>query len=782
MQIITKLKLKRNISSKIFLITAIMLVISDSILAQGKITGRVLDEQMQPMEFANVVLLNDTDSTFIQGTITQSDGSFTIQTERQSGLLKVSSIGYAIKYIAARQGDMGDICMHPEIQTLSTVVVKGSRPQFKIDGDGMTVNVQHSLLKQAGTADDILSQLPLVTGNNGNFAVFGKGKPLIYINNRKVFNTQELSQLKSSDIKEVAIITNPGVQYGSSAQSVILIKTIKQKGEGLSLSSYSFANVSRKFSAVETVDFKYRHNQLELFSNFRIHSLHNKQYYEFEQTIQGNHFIRETGRDTIYNNGDKQVRGQLGFNYNIGEDHSFGIAYSITKSLHDIISSTSAIDISLDNTSEEQLRMKNYYTSYHSPDHEIDAYYIGKLGKLDINFNNTFLRNRLVQNDLKEENSNTFGSRVIDVDNLTINKLLASKLIFSYPIMKGKLSFGSEYTNAQSKGTNTNAQQIFSNTDTKINEQNLAGFAEYTLPLRNFQVCAGFRYEHVVSDYYSKGVWQQEPSRRYSEWFPNLALSWTKNKWQARLSYSTKTSRPSYRSLSSWMQYDNRYEYQGGNPLLQPAKIGTLELSASRSWITFMFGYKNVKNQAAYVMHPYKDDIFIKTYDNIDRIQSLYASLAASPKFGFYQPMYEVNISRQFLDDDLYGKEQSLNRPLLFIRMNNRFSIRSNFTVSVNLSYTSSYASTVSIYKGGGTLDVSVYKGFFKNKLTFYFWGRDLLQTQKRRYTMYGINSIFTMRQDMDTRSFSIGIRYNLNTTRSKYKGTGAGNEEKTRL
>ena len=782
MQVITKLILKSNISSKIFLITVIMLVVSNSIAAQGIITGRVLDEHMQPIHFANVVLLNHIDSTFIQGTITQDDGSFTIRTEQHTGILKVSSIGYAIIFMDVQQGDMGNIRMHPEIQTLGTVIVKGSRPQFKMGSDGMIINVQHSLLKQAGTADDVLSQLPLITGNNGNFTVFGKGRPLIYINNRKIYNTQELSQLKSSDIKEVTIITNPGVQYGSSAQSVILIKTIKQEGEGLSLSSYSFANISRKFSAVETIDFKYKHNQFELFSNFRIHSLHNKQYFEFEQTMQGNHFIRETGRDTIFNNGDKQVRGQLGLNYNIGKDHSFGIAYSITKSLHDVVNSTSAIDISLDNTSEELLRMKNYHTSYHSPDHEIDAYYMGKIGKLDINFNNTYFRNRLVQNDSKEENSNTSGARVIDVDNITINKMLASKVIFTYPIMKGKLSFGSEYTDAQSKGINTNAQQIFSNTDTKIKEQNLAGFAEYILPLSNFQVRAGIRYEHVVSDYYSKGVWQQESSRRYSEWFPNFSLSWNKNKWQAQLSYSTKTSRPSYRSLSSWMQYDNRYEYQGGNPLLQPAKIRTLELTATKSWIMFMIGYKNTKNQVAYVMHPYEDDIFIKTYDNIDRIQSLYASLTASPKFGFYQPMYEVRVSKQFLDDEAYGKEQSLNHPLLFIRMNNRFLIQSDFTVSVNFSYTSPYASTVSIYKAGGTLDVSVYKSFFKNKLICYFWGRDLLQTQKRRYTMYGINSAFTTRQDMDTRSFSIGIRYNFNTSRSKFKGTGAGNEEKTRL
>lgn len=58
MQVITKLILKSNISSKIFLITVIMLVVSNFIAAQGIITGRVLDEHMQPIHFANVVLLN----------------------------------------------------------------------------------------------------------------------------------------------------------------------------------------------------------------------------------------------------------------------------------------------------------------------------------------------------------------------------------------------------------------------------------------------------------------------------------------------------------------------------------------------------------------------------------------------------------------------------------------------------------------------------------------------------------------------------------------------------
>ena len=67
------------------------------------ISGRVTDEQAQPMPFANVVLVNRADSAFIAGAVTKDDGTFSINTDKQDGLLKVSSIGYITKYIDARQ-------------------------------------------------------------------------------------------------------------------------------------------------------------------------------------------------------------------------------------------------------------------------------------------------------------------------------------------------------------------------------------------------------------------------------------------------------------------------------------------------------------------------------------------------------------------------------------------------------------------------------------------------------------------------------------------------------
>ena len=105
--------------------------------------------------------------------------------------------------------------MQPVSQTLGEVVIKGERPQYKMTAGGMAVDIHNSMLKDVGTADDVLSMLPYVQGEDGKFTVFAKGTPEIYINNKKVQDVQELKQLKSTDIKSVSIITSPGAKYNA---------------------------------------------------------------------------------------------------------------------------------------------------------------------------------------------------------------------------------------------------------------------------------------------------------------------------------------------------------------------------------------------------------------------------------------------------------------------------------------------------------------------------------------------------------------------------------------
>ena len=58
------------------------------------IRGKILTEEKQPIEFANIALLSE-DSTFIQGTCSRSDGSFELLPPAPGNyLLQISSIGY----------------------------------------------------------------------------------------------------------------------------------------------------------------------------------------------------------------------------------------------------------------------------------------------------------------------------------------------------------------------------------------------------------------------------------------------------------------------------------------------------------------------------------------------------------------------------------------------------------------------------------------------------------------------------------------------------------------
>ena len=110
-------------------------------------------------------------------------------------------------------------------------------------------------------------------------------------------------------------------------------------------------------------------------------------------------------------------------------------------------------------------------------------------------------------------------------------------------------------------------------TKTDIHERNIAGFAQYGLVLNKWTVGLGVRYENIVRDYLSDGVKQDDVSRKYNNFFPNLSVSWNKGNWHWQLNANEKIHRPSYRQLSNFMQYDNRFLYEGGNPTLQPEKM-----------------------------------------------------------------------------------------------------------------------------------------------------------------------------------------------------------------
>jgi hypothetical protein len=320
--------------------------------------------------------------------------------------------------------------------------------------------------------------------------------------------------------------------------------------------------------------------------------------------------------------------------------------------------------------------------------------------------------------------------------------------------------------------------------DDEIKESNVAGLAEYKMRLGQWSIGGGLRYESVTSDYYSFGTFQPEPSRKYHDLFPNLAIGWQQDKWGIGLSYNKRIRRPSYNQLNSNIQYDNRYQYEGGNPLLRPTVEHSIDLDVTYLWLNFTAGYNHSKDMQLSFGRLYQDNTEITFWSNrnFDKFESYHASVTASPKFGFYNPTLTISYWQQNFDTRAYGTAKSLDKPQFEVNFRNWFTIGKTAKVMLNLHNSTSFDYGFTHREHRFNIDARIQKTFFDGSLTAYLFANDIFRNLRDRWT--GYYPVTTMSKDayVYTQYIGVSLSYDFNTTRSKYKGTGAGNAEKNRL
>lgn len=749
-----------------------------------KLSGHIVDEKGAPMPFANVSLLSVADSSFITGGVSNENGDFVIPCQMKHIIAKISTIGYKTVIRNAAVGKMGTITLQPETYTIKGVEIKGEIPQYKMVTGGMAVDVQHSVLHDVGTADDLLSMIPMVQKRDGKFEVLAKGEPEIYINNKKVTGTNELKMLKSADIKNVEVITAPGAKYNAEVNAVIRIKTLKPQGDGFSLSLYNQSRLNNKWYNYDDLTLKYRTNGLEAFANI---ALDNGNYSTEQDVDQEIHIskdlfnakailpVRSTWTTLYY---------KAGLSYDFNTDHSIGFSIS---SQH-IFSSIFKTDMEQHYTKngafygdvflETDIREKN------KPVWELNSYYVGKVGKLGIDFNATVLRNCSENINYQYEHSEELGSRPITTTTDDKSTMAAGKLVLTYPVWKGELTGGSEVTSTQRHGNNLNAEGIIPASDTEREEKNIAGFAEYQMQLGQWHMNAGLRYEHVSTNYTSFGVKQEEPSRTYNDLFPTLSAAWQKGKWGAQLSYTKRITRPQYSQLTSMVVYDSRMLYEGGNPMLRPSIRQGIDFILTYAWLNFATGFTRENDFFTHTGKIYdeENEIIILTPENFDHQDRVYATLTASPKIGIWQPITTLHYYQQMFDSEKYGAPKKLNKPEFSARLQNWFILGTTAKALLDINYTGSNHWGM-MYRGTScSVNARVQKTFLKGNLIATLYADDIFRSARNNMiTYYGIgttsNKIYTY-----TQAVGFTISYNFNATTSKYKGTGAGNDEKSRL
>ena len=154
---------------------AILTVIAISLNAQNfadrstqVIKGVVIDSSSNSgLPFANITLHNSSDSTFVNGASTGTDGEFILYNIPTGDFyLKISFIGYNTKYVpgvkitnAKATTDVGTILLSKTTYELSGAEVVGEKVSEELHLDKKVINVSQNLNVQGGTALDVLQSL-----------------------------------------------------------------------------------------------------------------------------------------------------------------------------------------------------------------------------------------------------------------------------------------------------------------------------------------------------------------------------------------------------------------------------------------------------------------------------------------------------------------------------------------------------------------------------------------------------------------------------------------------
>jgi outer membrane insertion signal domain protein len=778
----------KYVMKKFYAIFTALTLFSTVAKAQQTIRGWITDEQRLPIEYANVIALSVRDSSLVTGAVTDNAGKFllTLPANSNQVFLRVSGIGYEQRNVFLPLiADTLQLKAESETKTMEGVTVTAQRPKMAIRNDALVTTIIGSSLAKAGSGNDVLKRIPLLNGKEGSYSVIGRGAAVIYINNRKITDATEIERLNSSDIKDIEVVTNPGARYDATVSAVIRIHTVRKVGDGFGFDVRTSAYYWENWDTYNQLNMYYRRNGLELTagSAYNIDNSLNKQT-TTNKVQTANLWTNKWTSDSRFRNTNNNYTLSAAYEFNA--NHSVGARF-FTNLLVGANNGSSifSTDVLKNNVLFDHIESQISGNSTAIPNKSLSAYYVGKVGKIDIDFNTDYYYGRETEYRITTEQSANYANRTVTSAGIHTNKFFATKLVLSHPLFGGSLSVGNENTFTNHGQNYVNQENVVPSTASTIKERNNAFFFEYSRPTPIGQLMAGLRYEHVNSDYYDEGVYSPAHSRTYSQWFPSLTFATRIKEVGLQLSYSAKTSRPSYNQLGTNVAYMNRFTRQSGNPTLKPETLHNITLVSSWNWFTFVANYTQTHNKIMYWNEQESTDENITNlrYRNFKRFPALTLSLTAAPRMGVWSPQLTLFCQKQWFDIERLGSKLDLSKPVWGIQWDNSFEFRHDWTAEANLKLTSKgMTENAKLTRNNCTFDFSVRKAFLNNRLSVTVGVNDLFNRSANQLLLYTNNLSIDTKQELDSREFYVTLRYKFNTARSKYKGTGAGQSERKRF
>lgn len=574
---------------------------------QYTITGILKNNTGKPVATATISLLKASDSSWMRSEYTDDSGSFTFKTIAAGDyLLDVSAVGYKpTKQKLSLEADINslEITVQKNATTLNEVTITDKKP-FIEQGLGKTIiNLSSSITAAGSNMLDLLRKSPGVTVDmNGNITMQGKQGVLVLIDNKETYLSGQqladyLRSLSGSEVAQLELITQPSARYDAEGNAgIINIKTKKNKKQGWNGVAEASYHQGVYPGTINSINIERTKNKLHLNASYRF--LHMTGF----QSMNGWRNIKDETTGSHLYHFDEQGSYTETF-----EDHNlkFGADYKLsdkttidgsitgiyhTNSEYDFLSS-GIIDVNGNNSYNNAATQRGFLR------HNVLAN-AGYRHDFNKNHNIAILADYLTRNEdnYDDGTNNNYDAQKQPVPGGDVFKDQHTRVIDAYTIradytgqlknnIKIEAGVKSSYVTIHDDVYFKTLQNNVFVPDTsrtnlfRYNENLNAAYVTLNKSFgKKWETQVGLRCENNTTTG-DQSTNKQTFDNNNTSIFPTFFAAYTlNNKNRFEFNYGRRIGRPAYTWLNPFARYYSQYNYEMGNPSLQPEYSNNVEL------------------------------------------------------------------------------------------------------------------------------------------------------------------------------------------------------------
>jgi outer membrane receptor protein involved in Fe transport len=733
----------------------IVFFLCESVNAQGKIQGTVLEKTNVPASFATVALLEKKDSSIIKGRAADENGTFFFEKiPVGTYLIAITHMGFKKKITeeiiisdTSLEVTLPNVILQEASRELNEVIVKSQKPLVEKASDRLIINVENSVLTTGNNALEVLKSAPgIIMTPQGQLSMRGKPNVMIMVDNKivsKEIGNTLLENMQGDNIVKIELITNPSAKYDAQASGGI-INIITRKGlqQGLNGNVRIGGSQGELGKMNAGIDFNYRKDNINIFGGlgfrhskgFRVESNDTK----YLQSTSGE--IKEAVSNSFSNSNVSSP--QIGIDYAINKNHSLGLLVE-----GNFVNYNSRIDGDLSFRSNNR-NLDSSLVSTGNPNGNnrllnYNAIYKGKLDSLgkEITVSSTYLDYN--GNSFQSFTSQTFlpdrrpyGS-LYQFRTLTPSeiKVFTFQTDYVQPISPtAKLEVGLRYANTRSDNKNTqeSLQESTWKTvgiyQTNYLEDVLAGYLNFSKKFNTVDVQVGLRTENT------KANLKTFVDTTYLNFFPSVSFEKRfANENSLSFSYSRRIDRPAYQDMIPFTVIYDKYTANRGNSRLKPQLSNVFELTAAiKSWVVALSHTQITAPITEFGEVNYEKRTFTTTVINFDNqnITSLNITIPLTITAWWQSNNSLLGTYNDLLLKNYLGSNYNAKWFACNLNTINSFKLSKGFSAELIAYYQSAQTDGLYNISAMGSVDIGLKKSFLDKNATVQLTIKDLFYTQ----------------------------------------------------